>query len=179
MIPQVLIDLPFHLYHTCITLYCSTTIEREAGCRVEKDGVNHGKNDKRATSRPITEIIRACPLARRTWLAFWRCWRHFVTRRVLQIQLNTRFCFRNRVTSHVFRRVICICREVENPDSCWLHQDSCWLYQTIVGLVETKLCKITRPFSYVLRVLTSSIQLSIPIRSRLTPTHAVIDAVTV
>jgi hypothetical protein len=47
---QLLITLPFHLYHTCITLYCSTTVERETDCRVEKDDVYHDKNDKLQTS---------------------------------------------------------------------------------------------------------------------------------
>jgi len=35
---------------------------------------------------------RGLPLEWRTWLAFYRCWSHRVTRRVLQTQLNTRFC---------------------------------------------------------------------------------------
>jgi len=34
---------------------------------------------------------RGRPLAWCSWLAFCRCWKHHVTRRVLQIQLNTRF----------------------------------------------------------------------------------------
>ena len=34
---------------------------------------------------------RAALVAWRTWYAFCRCWRHRVTRRVLQIELNARF----------------------------------------------------------------------------------------
>jgi hypothetical protein len=38
----------------------------------------------------VRNTPRECPLPWRTWLAFCRCWRHRGTRRVLQIQLNTR-----------------------------------------------------------------------------------------
>ena len=39
----------------------------------------------------LTSWIRTPSLGWRTWLEFCRFWRHHVTRRILQIQLNTRF----------------------------------------------------------------------------------------
>jgi hypothetical protein len=45
----------------------------------------------------------------RTWFTFFRCWRHRVTRRVLLIQLNTRFLLmiqESRITSHFSTRYL-------------------------------------------------------------------------
>ena len=46
-----------------------------------------------------TTRLRGRPLVWRTWLAFYRCWRHRVTRRVVQVQLNTRFLHRLQESS--------------------------------------------------------------------------------